>query len=100
MAYQTALQARRAAARRREREKQVTALPEPAVVDRDRGRDLHLQLHQELSRLPDAYREAIVLSDLEGKPRGNRPPPRTARGTVEPAGEGRRCWPGSCRGVA
>jgi RNA polymerase sigma factor (sigma-70 family) len=69
VAYRTALQARRTAARRREREKQVTELPEPAVVEQDLGRDAHASLHQELSRLPDAYREVIVLSDLEGKTR-------------------------------
>jgi hypothetical protein len=65
----TALQARRTAARRREREKQVAELPEPAVLEQDRGRDLQPLLHQELSRLPDAYREVLVLSDLEGKTR-------------------------------
>jgi DNA-directed RNA polymerase specialized sigma24 family protein len=49
VAHQTASQARRTAARRRAREKQM--------------------LDQELRRLPDAYREVIVLSDLEGKTR-------------------------------
>jgi RNA polymerase sigma factor (sigma-70 family) len=69
VAYQTALQARRTAARRRGREKQVAQVPEPAVPERDLCRDLQPLLHQELSRLPAAYREVIVLSDLEGKHR-------------------------------
>jgi RNA polymerase sigma factor (sigma-70 family) len=69
VAHQTALQARRNATRRRAREKQVTQMPEPAVAEQDLWRDLHPLLDQELSLLPDAYREVIVLSDLEGKTR-------------------------------
>jgi RNA polymerase sigma factor (sigma-70 family) len=68
-AHQTALQARRNIARRRAREKQVMEMPEPAVAEQDLWRDLRPLLDQELSRLPDAYREVIVLSDLEGKTR-------------------------------
>ena len=67
VAHQTALQARRTAARRRAREKQVREMPEPAVAEQDLWRDLRPLLDQELSRLPDAYREVVVLSDLEGK---------------------------------
>ncbi len=69
VAHQTALQARRTAARRRTREKQVTEMPEPAVKEQDPWRDLRPLLDQELSRLPAAYREVMVLSDLEGKAR-------------------------------
>ncbi len=69
VAHQTALQARRNATRRRAREKQVTEMPEPAVVEQDRWDDLRPLLDQELSRLPDKYREAIVLCDLGGKSR-------------------------------
>jgi RNA polymerase sigma factor (sigma-70 family) len=69
VAHQTALQARRNIGRRSAREKQVTEMPEPAVAEQDLGRDLRPLLDQELSRLPDAYREVIVLSDLEGKTR-------------------------------
>jgi RNA polymerase sigma factor (sigma-70 family) len=69
VAHQTALQARRTAARRRAREKQVAEMPEPAVREQDLCRDLQPLLDQELSRLPDAYREVVVLSDLEGKTR-------------------------------
>jgi RNA polymerase sigma factor (sigma-70 family) len=69
VAHQTALQARRTAARRRAREKQVAEMPEPVVVEQDLWRDLQPLLDQELSRLPDVYREVIVLCDLEGKTR-------------------------------
>jgi uncharacterized protein (TIGR03067 family) len=44
-------------------------MPEPAVVGQDLWRDLQPLLDQELGRLPDAYREVIVLCDLEGKAR-------------------------------
>src|SRR5207248_10961911 len=64
-----ALQARRTAARRRERERQVTEMPEPAVTEQDLWRDLQPLLDEELSRLPDKYRSVIVLCDLEGKTR-------------------------------
>jgi RNA polymerase sigma factor (sigma-70 family) len=69
VAHRSALQARRTVARRRAKEKQVTEMPEPAVMERDLWRDLTPLLDQELSRLPDAYREVIVLCDLEGKTR-------------------------------
>jgi RNA polymerase sigma factor (sigma-70 family) len=69
VARQTALQARRAAARRKARERQVTEMPDPAVREQDLWPDLQPLLDQELSRLPDVYREVIVLSDLEGKTR-------------------------------
>lgn len=69
VAHQTALQARRNITRRRAREKQVMDVPEPAVAQQDLWRDLQPLLDQELSQLPDAYREVIVLSDLEGKTR-------------------------------
>jgi RNA polymerase sigma factor (sigma-70 family) len=68
-AHQTALQARRSVARRRAREKQVTRLPEPAVVERDLWDDLRPLLDQELSRLPDIYRVVLILCDLEGRTR-------------------------------
>ncbi len=69
VAHRTALQARRAAARRRNREKQVVDLPEPAVVEQDLWNDLRPLLDQELSRLPEAYRGVVILCDLEGKAR-------------------------------
>jgi RNA polymerase sigma factor (sigma-70 family) len=68
VANQTALKARATAARQRTRERQVTPMPEPAL-EPDPWHDLEPVLDQELSRLPDRYRAAVVLCDLEGKTR-------------------------------
>ena len=67
VAHQTAMKARATTAKRRAREKQVMQMPEPAVTEQDLRNDLQPLLDQELSRLPDKYRVAIVLCDLEGK---------------------------------
>jgi RNA polymerase sigma factor (sigma-70 family) len=69
VAHQAALHAARTAARRKERERQVSSMPEPAVTDNDPWPDLQPILDQELSRLPDKYRTVVVLCDLEGKGR-------------------------------
>src|SRR4051812_29899908 len=69
VAHQTAVKARATAARRRTRERQVTEMPEPEVVQQDHRRDLQPLLDHEISRLPDKYRVPIVLCDLEGKTR-------------------------------
>ncbi len=69
VAHQTALKARATTAKRRARERQVTQMPEPAVTEQDLWSDLQPLLDQELSRLPDIYRVAIVLCDLQGKTR-------------------------------
>jgi RNA polymerase sigma factor (sigma-70 family) len=69
VAHRAALQARRNVVRRRAREKQMTEMPGPTVGDGNVSPDAEPLLDQELSRLPDAYREVIVLSDLEGKDR-------------------------------
>jgi RNA polymerase sigma factor (sigma-70 family) len=69
VAHQTALKARATTAKRATRERQVTAMPEPAVVEQDLWRDLEPLLDEELSRLPEKYRAVIVLCDLEGKTR-------------------------------
>src|SRR5262249_30608013 len=68
VAHQTALQARRSAARRGAREVQVTEMPD-AEAPQERSADLQPLLDEELSRLPDHYRTVIVLSDLEGQTR-------------------------------
>jgi RNA polymerase sigma factor (sigma-70 family) len=69
VAHQTALQARRAAARRRAREVQVTVMPDAEAVQQDQWLDVQPLLDQELSRLPDIYRPVVVLCDLEGRTR-------------------------------
>jgi RNA polymerase sigma factor (sigma-70 family) len=69
VAHQTALEARRTVARRRTKEKSVTEMPQPAVREQDLWRELRPVLDQELSRLPHAYREVLVLADLEGMTR-------------------------------
>ena len=64
-AYRAALEAK--AARRRVKERQVSAMPEPeAAKEADVCPDLRPLLDRELDRLPDKYRAAIVLCDLEG----------------------------------
>jgi RNA polymerase sigma factor (sigma-70 family) len=69
VAHQTALQARRTAARRRIREVQVTALPDTEGVQPDPCDDLQPLIDQEVSRLPGHYRAVFVLCDLEGRTR-------------------------------
>jgi RNA polymerase sigma factor (sigma-70 family) len=69
VAHQTALQARRTAARRRAREVQVTVMPEPEVVQQDPWPDVRPLLDQELSCLPGNYRAVLVLCDLQGRTR-------------------------------
>src|SRR5581483_10812755 len=69
VAHQTALKAKATLAKRRTREKQVSALPEIEVEPQHFQQELRAVLDQELSRLPDKYRVAIVLCDLEGKTR-------------------------------
>jgi len=69
VAYRAALKARALATRRQQRERQVTAVVEPAVPPPDCWADVQPLLDQELSRLPCKYRVPIILCDLEGKTR-------------------------------
>jgi RNA polymerase sigma factor (sigma-70 family) len=69
VARQTALKARALRARRRARERQVTDMPGPPAAPHPSANDLLPVLDQELSLLPDKYRVAIVLCDLEGQTR-------------------------------
>src|SRR5262245_38307598 len=70
VAHRRALKARATGAKRQAREKQVNEMPEAgAVTEPGLWHDLQPLLDQELSRLPDKYRVAIVLCDLEGKTR-------------------------------
>jgi RNA polymerase sigma factor (sigma-70 family) len=67
VARRTALNARASRAKRRERERSVLALPEPAVADQPGGRDLQPLLDREVSRLPEKYRTVLVLCGLGGQ---------------------------------
>src|SRR5262249_18566720 len=69
VAYRTALQARSRLSRRHSRELQVKAMPQPAATADYELHELHCVLDRELSGLPDKYRTAIVLYDLEGRSR-------------------------------
>src|SRR5262245_5376688 len=69
VAHQTALQARRAAARRAAREVQVIQMPDAEAARQDQYSDVRLLLDQELSRLPGDYRAVLVLCDLESRTR-------------------------------
>ncbi len=69
VARMTAHRAQVEIARRNRRERQVTAMPEPAAAERQLWDDLRPLLDQELGRLPGKYRTLIVLADLEGKTR-------------------------------
>jgi RNA polymerase sigma factor (sigma-70 family) len=69
VAYHTALKARAQARRRRSKEQTVRD-PSPAPpIPQEVWPDVRALLDEELSRLPDKYREAVVLCDLEGKTR-------------------------------
>jgi RNA polymerase sigma factor (sigma-70 family) len=68
VAQQTALRCKALNAKRHHRETPVAAPPETATTFKEHD-DLQSVLDQELSRLPDKYRVAIVICDLEGKTR-------------------------------
>jgi RNA polymerase sigma factor (sigma-70 family) len=68
VAHQTSLEAQTTIARRTARERQVTQMPEPALTEAV-CYELRPLLDEELSRLPDLYRVAIVICDLEGMTR-------------------------------
>jgi RNA polymerase sigma factor (sigma-70 family) len=69
VARQTALKARATAAKQRARERQGTDVPEPATKGPGPADDLSCALDEEMSRLPDKYRAAIVLCHLQGQTR-------------------------------
>jgi RNA polymerase sigma factor (sigma-70 family) len=66
VAYQTARKARAMRTKRRARESQVSDMPQTEARSHDLRDDLTDLLDGELSRLPEKYRFAIVLCDLEG----------------------------------
>jgi RNA polymerase sigma factor (sigma-70 family) len=67
VAYRTALKARMVLTRRRSREKQVNAMPEPAAPPAADWTDVRPVIDEELNRLPEKLRAAVVLCDLEGR---------------------------------
>jgi RNA polymerase sigma-70 factor (ECF subfamily) len=69
VAYHTALKARAASWKRRTKERQAAAMSKTAVPPEDLGHDVLPLLDEELNRLPEKYREAVVLCELEGKTR-------------------------------
>jgi RNA polymerase sigma factor (sigma-70 family) len=67
VAYRTALEARVRTARRQCREKRGGDMTVRNAVRAESLAELRAALDEELSRLPEMYRTAIVLCDLEGK---------------------------------
>src|SRR5262249_44482077 len=89
VAYRTALRARAAVARRQAREKQLDALPHPAVIPAE-AQDWRPLLDGELERLPEEYRAAGGLCGLEGRaPAGGGPAGGPAAGGPRPGAGGR-----------
>jgi RNA polymerase sigma factor (sigma-70 family) len=68
VAYRTARKLRAVRARRQSWEKQVDALPHPEIAHSE-PQDWRPLLDGELSRLPEKFREPVVLCDLEGRTR-------------------------------
>ena len=66
VAHSTALKARAMSTKRLVKEREAAARPGPNVTG-DTWQELQALLDQELKLLPDIYRAAIVLCDLEGK---------------------------------
>jgi hypothetical protein len=66
VAHNTALKAKAMNHRRRAKEREAAARPQPSVPEAD-WQLLQELLDQELQVLPDKYRSAIVLCELEGK---------------------------------
>lgn len=69
VAYRTALEARGKIARRHAREKPMHDMPQPEAKPEAGWHELLPLLDKELHRLPDKYRQAIVLCDVEGRSR-------------------------------
>jgi RNA polymerase sigma factor (sigma-70 family) len=67
VAYRTALEARTKSARRRSREREGGDMGGRVVPQAEAWAELRAVLDEELSRLPEKYRSAIVLCELEGK---------------------------------
>jgi RNA polymerase sigma factor (sigma-70 family) len=84
VAHKTVCKARQRAAIRSTREPEMNTMPEPQAAESpecDFGPEHLRLLDEELSRLPEKYRAAIVLCDLEGRAR-----PEAARQLDVPEG--------------
>jgi RNA polymerase sigma factor (sigma-70 family) len=69
VAYRAALGARTSGLRRKAKEQQVETMPHPLVTPEENQAELLAQLDQELARLPEKFRIAVVLCELEGRSR-------------------------------
>jgi RNA polymerase sigma factor (sigma-70 family) len=69
VAYRTAMKARAMNARQRASERQAGPRPRPQASTDEAHEELLAQLDHELSRLPDKYRAAVILCELQGKSR-------------------------------
>jgi RNA polymerase sigma factor (sigma-70 family) len=67
VAQRIAVKARTQAAVRRQRERRSANMPRPSALDELSWREIRAVLDEELGRLPDKYRDAIVLCHLQGK---------------------------------
>jgi RNA polymerase sigma factor (sigma-70 family) len=67
VAYRVALRAQAAAAKRARRERQAATAPAAEAASDGVWRDLRPVLDEEINRLPEKYRAAVVLCYLEGK---------------------------------
>jgi RNA polymerase sigma factor (sigma-70 family) len=67
VATRLALKARADAARRRERQQEMSDMPGADTTEAVDWRDLHAVLDQEIGRLPGKYREPFVMAYLEGR---------------------------------
>jgi RNA polymerase sigma factor (sigma-70 family) len=69
VAWQTARKADAMRGKKRQREKQMAQMPEPAVPEMEGSKEAYHHLHQALSCLPTKFRLSIILCYLEGKTR-------------------------------
>jgi RNA polymerase sigma factor (sigma-70 family) len=69
VAYRTALAARSMNARRRRRERPLDNVSHPQTAPQEPRSDVLAALDRELARLPDKYRQVVILCELEGRTR-------------------------------
>src|ERR1051326_5706356 len=69
VALQTARKTQQLANKRRGREKQVMAMPEPKPKQVDDQAELQAVLDEEIGRLPDKYKTVVILCEFHGKTR-------------------------------